>query len=129
MQYLQPSRCPGDASPERYQFSLEKVINDPGVDGIITLICPLASTLPVEIARVIKDVVEKYPQKPILSVFMGGQEMQEAISLLRKAGLPCYSFPERAGLAMNGMVKYAHNSEALRQKYISAKASEETRGD
>ncbi len=114
-----------DAPPERYQFSLEKIINDPGVDGIIIIICPAASTPPVEIAETIKDVFEKYPQKPILSVFMGGQEMQEAISLLRKAGLPCYSFPERAGLAMNGMVKYAHNSEALRQKYISAKASEE----
>lgn len=114
-----------DAPPERYQFSLEKVINDPGVDGIITLICPSASTPPVEIARAIKDIFEKYPQKPILSVFMGGQEMQEGISLLRKAELPCYSFPERSVLAMNGMVKYAHNSDVFRQKYISLKVPKE----
>jgi acetyl coenzyme A synthetase (ADP forming)-like protein len=109
-----------DTPRERFQFSLEKVINDPGVDGIITLLCP-ATAPPVELAQAIKDTFEKYPEKPILSAFMGGEEMQEGISLLRKAGLPCYSFPERAVIAMNGMVKYVQSIEALRQKNIHRK--------
>jgi acetyltransferase len=117
----------GDAPAERYLFSLEKVINDPGVAGIITLICPSASTPPMEIAQAIKDTYEKYSKKPILSVFMGGKEMQEGISFLRKAGLPCYSFPERAVLAMNGMIKYAHNLDTLRQKNIRRKNTPKSR--
>lgn len=104
----------GDASAERYAFAMEKVLLDPQVDGVITLLCPTATTEPLEIARAIVKTWRKIPQKPFLAVFMGGKEIQAGENLLREAGIPCYTFPERAVAAMDGMVKYLRSSAKIR---------------
>jgi acetyltransferase len=108
----------GDAGAERYQFALEKVLLDPQVDGVITLLCPTATTEPLEVARAVLKIRQKIPRKPLMGVFMGGKEIQEGQKLLREAGIPCYTFPERSVAAMEGMVKYHKNAASLRQKKL-----------
>lgn len=108
----------GDAGAERYLFALEKVLLDPQVDGVITLLCPTALTEPLDAARSVLEIRQKIPRKPLMAVFMGGKEIQEGQKLLREAGIPCYTFPERAVAAMEGMVKYFKNTASLRQKKL-----------
>ena len=105
-----------DAPAERYRFALEKALSDPQVDGVIVLLCPTATTDPREIAHSILEIRKELPEKPLLSVFIGGKEIQEAQKILREGGIPCYTFPERAVAAMAGMVRYYRNSAALREK-------------
>ena len=80
----------GDATAERYKFALEKVLQDSEVDGVITLLCPTATTDTTHIARAVLEVRKQYHQKPLLGVFMGGKEIQEGQALLKEAGIPCY---------------------------------------
>jgi len=114
----------GDAGAERYQFALEKVLLDPQVNGVIALLCPTATTDSLQVARTVLEIRKKIPEKPLMGVFMGGKEIREGQNLLREAGIPCYTFPERAVSAMEGMVRYRKNAAALRQK-ISLQESAE----
>jgi acetyl coenzyme A synthetase (ADP forming)-like protein len=121
----------GDAGAERYRFALEKVLSDPQVDGVIALLCPTATTDSREVAHSIMEIRKEIPEKPLLSVFMGGKEIQEGQNILREARIPCYTFPERAVAAMEGMVRYRRNSAALHEKIellkkIAKKAQEES---
>jgi acetate---CoA ligase (ADP-forming) len=106
----------GDAGADRYIFAMERVLLDPQVDSVITLLCPTAMTESIEVARAIVDVRQRLPKKPFLAVFMGGKEIQAAEKLLSEAEIPCYTFPERAVAAMAGLVRYSHNATILRQK-------------
>lgn len=110
----------GDAGADRYFFTLEKVLADPQVEGVIALLCPTALANPVEIARAMIEVQQKTPQKPLLTVFMGGQEIQAGKNVLLEAGIPSYTFPEEAVTALEGMVRYANNRTRLRRKEITA---------
>lgn len=103
----------GDAGIERFSFALDKVLNDPQVDGVITLACPPALIDPLDVARAIDKTRLDNPQKPLLAVFMGGKEMQAAKKFLQDAGVPCYNFPERAVSALEGMVRYTQNKAKL----------------
>ncbi|KAF5064615.1 Protein lysine acetyltransferase Pka [anaerobic digester metagenome] len=49
----------GDASPERYAFTLETVLEDPNVDGVIYLVTPQSVTEPEGIAQVAIDHTKK----------------------------------------------------------------------
>ena len=106
----------GDAGAERYFFALKKVLGDPQVEGVITLLCPSAMVDPLEVARAIDKARQNSPQKPLLTVFMGGKEIQTGKKFLQEAGIPCYTFPERAVIALEGMVRYAQNKAGLQQK-------------
>ncbi len=106
----------GDADAGRYSFALGKVLNDPQVEGVIALLCPSAMVDPLEIARAIKNTWHDNPQKPLLTVFMGGKEMQSGKILLQEANIPCYTFPERAVTALAGMARYMQNKVVLAQR-------------
>lgn len=106
----------GDAGADRYFFALEKVLSDPQVEGVIALLCPSAMVDPAEIAQAIVKARQKISQKPLLAVFMGGKEIQTGEKILLEAGIPCYTFPERAVTALEGMVRYAKNKVRLHQR-------------
>ena len=77
----------GDASASLYQFALETVLADPGVDGVIVLATPQAMTDVVGIADVIRKI-KKSTDKPILPSFMGGVEMEKGVRLARAGPAP-----------------------------------------
>lgn len=96
----------GDAKAELYDFAIETVLADDGVDGVIVLVTPQTSTEITETA----DVVVKYnnsAEKPIFASFIGGTLMAKGIDILRSNEVPTYPFPERAVLAFKALVDYA----------------------
>ena len=95
------------------------------------MLCPTATTDAREVAHSIMEIRKEIPEKPLLSVFMGGKEIKEGQNILREARIPCYTFPERAVAAMEGIVRYRRNSAALHEKIellkkIDKKAQEES---
>ncbi|TEB12088.1 acetate--CoA ligase alpha subunit [Pelotomaculum propionicicum] len=96
----------GDAKADRFRFSLEKVLADPGVDSAVVLVCPTAVTEPRETARAMLDMRRTYPDKPVFAAFMGGEKLAEGIETLAQAQIPCFTFPEPAITSISGMANY-----------------------
>jgi acetyltransferase len=57
-------------------------------------------TRPEEDAKVIIDARRKYPEKPIICVYMGGKFTQKSVDMLEAAGIPDYNDLRKAAMAM-----------------------------
>ena len=106
----------GDAGADRFRFSLEQVLADPGADSALILVCPTAVTDPVNTARAILDTAGKYPEKPVFAAYMGGEMLAEGAAMLSRAGVPTFTFPESAITAIAGMSRYSAYSKAMAMK-------------
>ncbi|MDZ7641673.1 MAG: acetate--CoA ligase family protein [Desulfurivibrio sp.] len=95
----------GDAEPERYAAALAAAQEDPAVDAMVVILTPQAMTQPTATARAIADAVKG--DKPVLAVFMGGEDVLPGRAELVAAGLPDYPSPERAVTALKAMRDYA----------------------
>ena len=103
----------GDAGPDRYRFAMENTLKDPNVDMALVLLCPTAFTDPLETAKDIIAMREKYPEKPILAVFTGGATVREGTRELFANGVPCFPFPEAAAAVLKGLVQYRDLKDKL----------------
>lgn len=95
----------GDADPERYAMALNAAQDDDTVDAIIVILTPQAMTRPAETARALLATVKGI--KPVLPVFMGGEDVMPSRAELTESGLPAYTSPERAVGALVAMSRYA----------------------
>jgi acetate---CoA ligase (ADP-forming) len=95
----------GDARADRYQFALERVANDPNVDGIMILLTPQAMTEIDATASAIGSLVQ-HISIPVLGCFMGEARIKSGIDILTAHGIPNYPFPERAATAFKAMSDY-----------------------
>jgi len=95
----------GDAMADRYRFALEKVVNDPNVDGMIVIVTPQAMTEIEATAHAVGQVAQK-SKKPILGCFMGEYKMAPAPDILAGYSVPNYEFPESAAKAFAAMRDY-----------------------
>ena len=109
----------GDAKAEIYDFAIETLLQDPNIDGVIAIVTPQSSTEIPETAQAIADIKT---DKPILTCFMGGTFMQQAIDILMGNEVPNYEFPERAVSAFKAMDEYAT------WRALPARGAEDLRG-
>ena len=102
----------GDASPERYAQALEVAAGDAHSDGLLVVLTPQAMTDPTATAEALKDYAQSY-DKPILASWSGGQDIAAGESILNKAGIPTFMYPDTAAEAFAYMWKYTDNLQAL----------------
>jgi acetyltransferase len=102
----------GDASPERYAKSLEVAAGDENSDGLLVILTPQAMTDPTATAEALKDYAQSY-DKPILASWSGGKDISAGESILNKAGIPTYMYPDTAAKVFAYMWKYTDNLKAL----------------
>jgi len=104
----------GDAGAERYHSALQSVLADENTDSVLVLLSPAAVTEPLKTSQAI---VEKQATnaKPVFAAYMGGEGLAEGAGVLRKAGLPVFTFPEPAVKALGGLVRYGAIREGLSQ--------------
>ena len=95
----------GDAQHDRYQATLEAVLKDDNVDGLVVILTPQNMTDIEEIARGITRL-DPDCGKPILTSFMGGADVAAGVQILRQHGVPHYPFPEGAPRVLRAMRKY-----------------------
>ncbi|MBL7161137.1 MAG: acetate--CoA ligase family protein [Anaerolineales bacterium] len=118
----------GDARADRYQFALDKVAEDPNVDGLLVVLTPQAMT---EIAQTARDIGElaKDIEKPVLTCFMGEAMIAEGIDILAGYGVPNYPFPERAARAFKSMSRYRQIKERPLSEYASFEVDKDAAQD
>ncbi len=90
----------GDALPERYETALQTLLAEDYVSGAIVLQTVQTMTDSVGDARAAIEARKKFPEKPVLCVFMGGKYAAGGINLLRKNGVPDFNDPRKAVKAM-----------------------------
>jgi acetyltransferase len=95
----------GDASSERYKVSIEEVLNQKDIEGLIVIQTPQIMTDPDENAKIIVELKKKFPKKPIICFFLGGKMSDEAIILLEENHIPNYSDLKRGIIAIKSLVK------------------------
>lgn len=103
----------GDAGHERYKKALEAVISDDRVDSVIVILTPQANT---EIEKTAKTIVKasETTRKPILTCFMGEDEVQPGIDILEENGIPDFEDPKDAVKVLKQMKEYREFQENYR---------------
>lgn len=120
----------GDAPPSRYRDTVELVMRDPQVDGLVVILTPQSMTNPHESARAViaardaacggvePDAVDVHGHqrrgKPLLSAWIGGPAVSSSMELLNAAGIPTYSTPEQAIAAFQYLDQYRQRRDQLR---------------
>ncbi len=97
----------GDAMPERYNVAITEILKQKDVNGLIVIQTMQTMTQPVENAKVIAAASKKFPEKPILAVFMGGKLTRAGKAYLEASNVPCYDFPEDAVFAMKALIDFS----------------------
>ena len=97
----------GDANADRYAAAFEILARDPGVDGILVVLTPQAMTDALAVAERIKGALPLAGEKPVLASWMGGAAVEAGERVLNEAGVPTYSFPDRAAQAFVYLSRYS----------------------
>lgn len=102
----------GDADPERYTQALKVAMRDPNSDGLLVILTPQAMTDPTETAEQLKHCAQN-SDKPILASWMGGAEVTHGETILNRASIATYRYPDAAAVLFNFMWKYHYNLQGI----------------
>ncbi|MEM1525655.1 MAG: acetate--CoA ligase family protein [Ignisphaera sp.] len=103
----------GDAKADRYKIAIDALLKDPNVDSVVVILTPQAVTEPEKTAEAIIELSRKYPYKPMLAAFIGGERVEKAVKMLINNNIPVYDMPEKAVVALYGMNMYRESREYL----------------
>ncbi|MFQ6020804.1 MAG: acetate--CoA ligase family protein [Candidatus Aenigmatarchaeota archaeon] len=99
-----PVDLTGDATVERYEKTMDAVLRDKNVYGVVCIALMQIPTLTEEIVTVLGEC--KIHGKPITVCAAGGNYVMDRIRKLEKLGIPVYPTPERAVKAMSVLYEY-----------------------
>lgn len=104
----------GDATPERYHAALEICDKAENVDGILTMLVPVAMVQPLKVAeQIVRDVTKS--NKPILACWIGEKQVKSSWNLFATHKIPCFDTPEKAVQAFSYLADYHLNQQLLLQ--------------
>jgi len=113
----------GDADLARYEAALKAVGEDPNIDGVAILMTPQVMT-PVEaITKTIIDWQKKHTTMPVVTSFMGNENVHTEKLAIQKAGIPCFETPERA-IAALGSLQNTNNRSSTTDYQIDTQRAE-----
>jgi len=94
------------AGAEHYGFTLEKVLADPNVDGVMVINTLRSRILKPEDLEIVAKAAKKSKEKPVVDVTVGGEDHVLVRGVLRERGIPTYDLPEKAARAMKALYQY-----------------------
>ena len=104
----------GDASAERYQVAVKACLDDPAVDGVLVMLSPQAMTDTVACAQAVIDA-QQANGKPVLTCWMGEQQVEVANKLFSQHHLPNFPNPESSVEAFAYLTAHYQNQQLLMQ--------------
>ena len=116
--FFNPIDLLGDATPERYKFAIDTVLQSEEVHNALIILTPQAMTNSRETAKTIIELKRKFPEKPIVTSFLGGKRVKVAIQTLEGGKIPNYAFPEKAIQALSSLYRYKEYKFSPPQKDI-----------
>ncbi len=102
----------GDADSQRYARTIDITIKDASVDGAVVIYTPQGGGGSTEVAEAIIGRAKK-SDKPILTAWIGDEEVAKARQLFYQSKVPTYEFPEEAIRTYLYMYQYARNLDML----------------
>ena len=123
---INPIDLLGDALADRYQMALEAVLKDKNAGGVIVILTSQAMTEEDETARMITKLLidpANKSKKPILTSFIGGQNIESARKILAKNKIPNYDYPEVAVAVMEKLFSFYHCKERVRRSFAKQNVS------
>lgn len=104
----------GDAQADRYHHAVKACMEDPNVDGVLTILTPQAMTKPLEAAKAVIELSNQY-NKPLLTSWMGGEQVTESRAAFKQAKKPTFRTPEPAVEVFSFLSAYHRNQKLLMQ--------------
>lgn len=101
-----PVDLTGDATVERYEKTLEAVLKDKSIAGVVCIVLMQIPTLSDDIVNVLREA--KVYGKPITVCSAGGDYVLERSRKLERFGIPVYPTPERAVKALSVLYEYGN---------------------
>lgn len=95
----------GDALSNRYEIVINNLLAQDNVQGLIVAQTLQAMTSVEKNAKIIVKAKKKWPQKSIVTLFMGGKNSLSGINILEKNKIPNYFDPQEAVLAIKSLIK------------------------
>jgi acyl-CoA synthetase (NDP forming) len=114
-QTLLPPVCPmgnpvdlgPEGSPEVYQQVTEWLIAEPSVDMGLILCVPTVFSSIQAISQSVVKAWQSHPKKPLVTCWLAGDIVAEALPVLQKAGIPNFATPHRAATALAALYQRA----------------------
>ena len=106
-----PADLIGDADAARYSAAVSACLADPGVDGVLAILTPQAMTDPTEAARAV-IAAARGSSKPVLSCWMGEEQVAGARRLFTSSGIAVHRTPESA-VEMFGHVSSFYRNQRM----------------
>lgn len=104
----------GDAQADRYEHAVKACLQDPNVDGVLTILTPQAMTKPLDVAEVVIKLSNQY-KKPLLTSWMGEAQVQDSRDAFNHAKKPSFRNPESAVDVFSFLSAYHKNQKLLMQ--------------
>ena len=95
----------GDALSNRYSLSIESLLEQPNINGLIIVQTLQIMTETEKNAKIIIEAKNKFKGKPIITAFLGGRITKKGIELLENNKIPNYKDLKTAALAMKALLK------------------------
>ena len=102
----------GDADPARYAKALEVVTKDPNSDGLLVILTAQAMSDPTQTAQELAPHAS-IRGKPILASWMGGDGVAAGETVLNRAGIPTFRYPDTAAEIFSHMWRYNYHLQSL----------------
>lgn len=94
------------AHPDHYSQSLQILLVDPQVDGVIVILPPPPNFSAGWVAKLLIPIIQS-TTKPVIMVLMGHRLIQEGVEFLRAAEIVEFNFAETAASAMGALWRRA----------------------
>jgi acetyltransferase len=107
----------GDASPTRFRRAVSIALSDANTDGVLVILTPQAMTNSTQTAQEIAELV-KESSKPTLAAWLGGASVAAGRSILSRAGVAEFPYPEAAARAFHYLWKHGENLSRLYETAI-----------
>ncbi|OHT12303.1 Acetyl-CoA synthetase [Tritrichomonas foetus] len=98
----------GDARPKRFGEALSAIFQESSdiCAGALVLVTPQSTTDPTAVADTLVAIHKQYPDRLMLTTFIGGETMQVPRRIVESHGIPAYSFPEPAIRSLRALIDY-----------------------
>ncbi len=105
----------GDAPPQCYREAVTACLADANVDGVLAILTPQAMTRPDEAAEAVIEAGRNADHKPVLTSWMGEEQVARARDRFLARGIPVFPNPEAAVEAFAYLYNHQHNQQLLMQ--------------
>jgi len=102
----------GDADPARYAAAYQACLDDDSVDGVMIILTPQAMTDPTQAARMVIELAHQ-SDKPLVTCWMGEEQVREGRLLFKGAGIPTFRTPEPAVELFSHISAFYRNQRLL----------------